>query len=110
MRLLQIDSSARRSSVTRQLTARFAEAWREENPGGEVLERDLSRMLLPHITEDWSATYDDPSSLTPAQEQYLSTSDILIEELAGADTIVIGAPMYNFTISWELKAWVATTA
>jgi len=106
MRLLKIDSSARRSSVSRQLTAKFVEAWKEENPAGEVLERDLSTTLLPHITDDWSATYGDPSKLTPAQQQYLSTSDALIEELVRADTIVIGAPMYNFTISWELKAWI----
>src|SRR5712692_3292243 len=106
MKLLKIDSSARRSSVSRQLTAKFVEAWKEENPDGVVLERDLSTTLLPHITDDWSATYGDPSELTPAQQQYLSTSDALIEELVGADTIVVGAPMYNFTISWELKAWI----
>src|SRR5580698_9527850 len=44
--------------------------------------------------------------MTPAQGTYLSTSDQLIEELRSADTIIIGAPMYNFSISSLLKAWI----
>ena len=106
MKLLKIDSSARNSSVSRQLTAKFVEAWKKQNPSGEVIQRDLSATPLPHITDEWSATYRDPSTLTSAQQQYLFTSDALIEELAAADTIVVGAPMYNFMISWELKAWI----
>jgi FMN-dependent NADH-azoreductase len=106
MKLLKIDSSARRNSVSRQLTAKYVEAWKVENPGGEVKERDLATTALPHITDDWAATYSDPTTLTPAQKHYLSTSDELIEELIATDTIVVGAPMYNFMISWELKAWI----
>jgi FMN-dependent NADH-azoreductase len=106
MRLLRIDSSARTSSVTRQLTAAFTDAWRRANPDGELLERDLSRTPLPVITDDWSATFGDPAKVTAAQQEYLSTSDTLTAELLAADLIVIGAPMYNFTISWPLKAWI----
>jgi len=106
MKLLKIDSSARRISVSRRLTSKFAEAWQKEHPTGEVAERDLPATLLPHITDDWSATYADPSQATPAQQRYLLTSDVLIGELIAADTIVIGAPMYNFAVSWELKAWI----
>ena len=94
MKLLQIDSSARSSSITRKLTAKFVEEWKKNHPAGEVIQRDLSTTLLPHITDDWSGTHLDPSQLTPAQRSYLSTSDQLIEELQAADTIVIGAPMY----------------
>jgi FMN-dependent NADH-azoreductase len=53
---------------------------------------------LPVITDDWLATRLDESKLTPAQRSYLSTSDELIGELQAADTVVIGAPMYNFSI------------
>lgn len=107
MKLLQIDSSARRaSSVTRQLTAKFAEEWRKGHPDGEVIQRDLAATALPLITDDWGATYLDDSQLTLAQRSYLSTSDQLIQELAAADTVVIGAPMYNFTIPSLLKAWI----
>ena len=106
MRLLQIDSSARTSSVTRRLTAKFAAHWRQNHPDGEVIRRDLPATFLPMITDDWNATHLEESKLTPAQRAYLSTSDELIEELKVADTIVIGAPMYNFSIPSLLKAWI----
>jgi FMN-dependent NADH-azoreductase len=48
----------------------------------------------------------EESKLTPAQRSYLSTSDELIEELQAADTVVIGAPMYNLSIPSLLKAWI----
>ena len=98
MKLLQIDSSERTSSVTRRLTARFAEEWQKHHPDGQVIYRDLAATTLPPITDDWGATHLEESKLTPAQRSYLSTSDQLIEELQAADTVVIGAPMYNFSI------------
>jgi FMN-dependent NADH-azoreductase len=62
--------------------------------------------MLPHITDHWAGAHLEPSQLTPAQRNYLATSDRLIEELQTADTIVIGAPMYNFAIPSSLKAWI----
>jgi len=106
MKLLRIDSSARSSSVTRQLTAKFVEEWKQNHPDGEVIQRDLATTVLPHITDDWSATHLESYQLTSSQRDYLSTSDRLIEELEAADTIVIGAPMYNFAIPSSLKAWI----
>jgi FMN-dependent NADH-azoreductase len=106
MKLLHIDSSARASSESRKLTAHFVRDWKAENPTGTVTVRDLATTPLPHITDHWSATYADPSQLTPDQLQYLALSDELIAELNAADTVVIGAPMYNHMISWELKAWI----
>src|SRR5260370_20752087 len=106
MKLLQVDSSARASSVTRRLTARFAVEWRENHPDGEVIYRDLSATKLPPITDDWGAAHLEESKLTPGQRSYLSTSNELIEELQAADTVVIGAPMYNFSIPSSLKAWI----
>jgi FMN-dependent NADH-azoreductase len=106
MKLLRIDSSARSSSVTRQLTAKFVEEWKKNHPAGEVIQRDLATTVLPHITDHWVGAHLEPSQLTPAQRSYLATSDQLIEELQAADTIVIGAPMYNFAIPSSLKAWI----
>ncbi len=107
MKLLRIDSSARRNSVSRQLTQKFVDAWKNENPTGEIIERDLAITTLPLITDEWTlAAYSDPAKLTPAQIQVLSASDALIDEVVTADTIVIGAPMYNFTIASPLKAWI----
>jgi len=106
MRLLQVDSSARAGSVTRRLTAKFADDWKANHPTGEVMRRDLSITTLPLITDDWNATHIEPSKLSPSQRSYLSTSDALIEEVVAADIVVIGAPMYNFTIPSLLKAWI----
>jgi len=106
MKLLQIDSSARTSSVTRRLTAKFAAHWRENHPDGEVIRRDLSVTAIPVITDAWAATQIEDSKRTAAERSYLATSDELIEELHAADTVVIGVPMYNFTIPAPLKAWI----
>lgn len=107
MKLLRIDSSARRNSVSRQLTARFAETWQHEHPEGRVIERDLSVTSLPLITDEFvQAMHTDPASLAPEQKRALAVSDTLINEVLQAGTIVIGAPMYNFAISAPLKAWI----
>jgi FMN-dependent NADH-azoreductase len=107
MKLLRIDSSARRNSISRQLTEKFVETWKNQNPDGEVVVRDLATTHLPLITDEWTlAAHSNLANLTPAQQQTLSLSDELIEELLAADVIVIGAPMYNLTISAPLKAWI----
>src|ERR1700675_52211 len=107
MTLLRIDSSARRNSISRQLTSKFVESWKRQHPGGQLIERDLATTPLPLITDEWTlAAYSDPASLTPAQRETLAVSDTLVEELLAADTIVIGAPMYNLTVSAPLKAWI----
>jgi FMN-dependent NADH-azoreductase len=107
MKLLRVDSSARRKSISRQLTGHFVEAWQQEHPDGTVIERDLATTPLPHITDEWvQAIHTNSESLTPEQKQVLQLSDALVEELVQADTIVIGAPMYNFAIPAPLKAWI----
>src|SRR5258708_39234590 len=105
MKLIQFDSRARTSSESRRFTDKFAGEWRKYHPDGVVLQRDLSATVIPLITDDWNATHLEQSKLTPVQQSYLSTSDELIEELEAADTVVIGAPMYNFKIPSSLKAW-----
>ena len=106
MKLLHIDSSARANSISRRLTAQFIEVWKRNYPGGDVVYRDLATTVIPPVTDDWAATFAEPATLTPEQRAYLSTSDELIAELQAADTIVIGSPMYNYSISVPLKAWL----
>jgi FMN-dependent NADH-azoreductase len=107
MKLLRIDSSARRNSVSRQLTSRFVETWKKETPKGEVIERDLATTHLPLITDEWTlAAYPNPASLSTSQKHVLALSNPLVEELLAADTIVMGAPMHNFAISALLKGWI----
>jgi FMN-dependent NADH-azoreductase len=107
MKLLQIDSSARQYSVSRQLTASFVTAWKSENPEGEVIRRDLAATPFPLLTDEWlQAVYRSPDQRTEDQRLLLSLSETLIDELIDSQTIVVGSPMYNFTISSLLKAWI----
>lgn len=107
MNLLAIDSSARKQSVSRKLTAAFVKTWKKENPAGTVVERDLAATPLPLITDEWvGAMRADPAQRTEEQGRVLRLSDELISEIRQADVIVIGAPMYNFTIPASLKAWI----
>lgn len=107
MKLLQVDSSARGSSVSRAMTAEFVAAWKHAHPRGEVVTRDLSKLPLGHVTDEWVKARDThPESLSAEQRKELALSDQLINELITADVIVLGSPMYNFNISAALKAWI----
>jgi len=107
MKLLQVDSSARGSSVSRAMTAEFAAAWKHAHPYGEVVARDLSKLPLGHVTDEWVKARDtQPEKLSAEQRKELSLSNRLIDELFAADVVVLGSPMYNFTISAALKAWI----
>ncbi len=106
--LLHLDSSARTTgSISRQLTSEFAAHWKENNPQSIVTYRDLANDPLPHIQEATVAAMFIPPAARNA-EQVLATAlqEKLIAELAASDTLVIGAPMYNFNIPSTLKAWI----
>ena len=107
MKLLQIDASPRQDSVSRLLTSHFAENWKQQVPGGQVVHRDLANSPLGLITDDRIAgAFSNPAQHSAAHRSALQYSDKLIEELHSADVIVIGDPMHNFTISARLKAWL----
>jgi FMN-dependent NADH-azoreductase len=107
MKLLHIDSSARKHSLSRAISAGFVEVWKRVNPRGEVIERDLATGLVPHVTDEWvGAMYTPADQRSREQHMELGLSDKLIDELKAADTIVIGSPMYNFSISAPLKGWI----
>lgn len=69
-----------------------------------IVTRDLAADPLPHLSADTMAAFAGKAE-TPAQREALALSDALIAELRAADTLVIGAPMYNFGIPSALKAW-----
>ena len=103
MTLLHIDSSARRTgSTSRELTSEIVASLGD----GDVIYRDLSAPL-PIVTEDWiGANFTPADERSDQQKNLLATSDALIDEIKRADTLVIGAPMYNFSIPANLKAWI----
>lgn len=107
--LLLIDSSLfpEGGSASRSVTAAFRKAWEEQHPDGTVIHRDLAADPLPHLDGTGaSAGFSDPAGHTPEQQAAFALRVQLAEELEQADAIVIGAPMYNFTIPSTLKAWL----
>lgn len=112
--LLHLDSSARRRSFSRELSARYAAAW-----DGTRTYRDLAAEPVPVIGEAWTEICDalltkgitDPARYaevveTPAQQRAWAVVEPLLAELLEADVVLIGAPMYNFSIPAALKAWI----
>ncbi|MCX4699383.1 FMN-dependent NADH-azoreductase [Streptomyces sp. NBC_01373] len=107
--LLIIDSSVfpTDASASRSVTDAFRKTWEEQHPEGTVIHRDLAANPVPHITADaHTAGFADPAAHTPEQAAAFSARVQLIEELEQADAVLIGAPMYNFSIPSTLKAWL----
>lgn len=110
MKLLHVDSSILGpGSVSRELTALIM-ARLTAGGGAEVIYRDLAAEALPHMSaaslpgaHPLSATAEPQDDAARAVRE---TSDRLLEEFLAADTVVIGAPMYNFTVPTQLKAWL----
>lgn len=104
--LLHIDASARTDgSVTRQLSSKIV-----AKLGGDVIRRDLGTPL-PLLNNDWlTANWTPEADRDALQNDTLALSDVLISELKAADTIVIGTPIYNFSIPAVLKAWIDLVA
>ena len=105
--LLQINSSLfGNGGQSSQLAERFVAAWREANPGGTVIVRDLAREPVPHLTaERFAAFLAKPEERTAEQQAVAACSDGLIAELKRADVVVLGLPMYNFGVPSTLKAY-----
>ncbi|WP_405778776.1 FMN-dependent NADH-azoreductase [Streptomyces sp. NBC_00859] len=94
--LLHIDSALfPQGSASRDVTAAFVSAWREQHPTGRIIYRDLAAHPLPHL---------DAAAAAAGAESPLRAE--LAGELAEADAVLIGAPMYNFSIPSTLKAWL----
>lgn len=106
--ILYLNSSIRNTgSVSRQLSGEFVEKLKSAHPGAKVIERDLATRPIPHLDEAMMGAFFTPENQrTPEQKKIVALSDELVAELLSADTIVIGAPMYNFSVSSTLKSWI----
>ena len=105
--LLQLNSSlyGDRGESSR-LADRFVSDWRAQHADSTIIYRDLAGEPVPHLTaERFQAFLTKPAERTAAQKAIAAFSDELIDELKRADAIVIGAPMYNFTVPSTLKAY-----
>jgi FMN-dependent NADH-azoreductase len=105
--LLQIRSSIfSDGGQSSRLAERFVAAWRDANPGGKVILRDLAREPVPHLdAARFAAFLAKPGERTSEQRSVIAHSDALIAELKRADVVVLGLPMYNFGLPSTLKAY-----
>ncbi|MBH3458177.1 MULTISPECIES: FMN-dependent NADH-azoreductase [Pseudomonas] len=112
MKLLHIDSSILGdNSASRQLSREVVDAWKAADPGVEVIYRDLAADAISHFSAATlvaAGTPEEARDAALAHEARLS-AETLAEFLA-ADAVVIGAPMYNFTVPTQLKAWIDRVA
>lgn len=106
--LLHLDSSADpERSRSRAIGLTFSEAWLAAAPGNTVTHRDLHRDPLPHLADaalHWPPRLRPEGSNPPAEAEALQHT--LIEELAAADALLVGAPLYNYSLPSSLKAWI----
>ena len=108
MKLLHIDSSILSdNSVSRQLTRTIVDQWRRACPEVEVTYRDLALEAPGHLSaEILGAGFVEPTQHSSVQRDETALGEALLAELLAADVIVLGAPMYNFSIPSQLKAWL----
>jgi FMN-dependent NADH-azoreductase len=112
MKLLHIDSSILgANSASRSLVAAVVERLRQSAPGLDLTYRDLASDPLPHLSlanlpTDHPIAAAAVGSDAPAVQQDRSASQAVLDEFLAADIVVIGTPMYNFTIPGQLKAWI----
>jgi FMN-dependent NADH-azoreductase len=86
---------------------RLARDFLERYPHRSLVERALSPQTMPHLDgETFAAMVTPATELDGRQQAAVALSDELIAELEAADTIVLAAPMYNFSIPSTLKAWI----
>jgi FMN-dependent NADH-azoreductase len=98
MKVLHIDSSILgEGSASRALTRGIVARLKDEHPGAEVTYLDLAAEGLPHLS---------PSSLARSDESEAARNALALEQFLAADVVVIGAPIYNFSIPSQLKAWI----
>jgi FMN-dependent NADH-azoreductase len=106
--LLHLDSSADlEHSRSRALTAAFADAWRAAGSDHVVTHRDLHRDPLPHLADaslHWPPRLRPADARPPREAQALQ--QILLDELLAADVLLVGAPLYNYSLPSALKAWI----
>ena len=111
MKLLEVQSSVRRDgSVSRALSDEFIQAWQGHQTIKAQIQhrqRDVGFEPPAHPTALWTqANYTPPEARSPEMTNALSESEELIEELLWADYLVLGVPMYNFSVPCTLKAYL----
>ncbi|WP_207100984.1 FMN-dependent NADH-azoreductase [Paracoccus shandongensis] len=107
MNILHIDSAITgEASVSRKLTADIVAKLTAANPEATVTYRDLNEGVPPIDTDWFKAIRLAPENPTADQQRLIATSDAYLAEVQAADVLVIGLPIYNFTLTAQLKNWL----
>jgi FMN-dependent NADH-azoreductase len=107
MKLLHIDSSILgEASASRQLSAAIVQAVTGAMPGVDVIRRDLDADPIPHLDSTLLPAVRPDIAANTAAHGAAEKGSAVVDEFLAADIVVIGAPMYNFTIASQLKAWL----
>lgn len=111
LNVLRIDASARRNgSVSRHLSNGLFEKLAAKHTIANLAVRDLADGM-PHVSEDWiGANFTPADQRSAEQSATLRFSDELVDELIAAAVILIGLPMYNFSVPASFKAWIDQVA
>jgi FMN-dependent NADH-azoreductase len=106
MKLLHVDSSILGGhSVSRQLSAAIVARLRESRPELDLAYLDLASAPLPHASAATLPSAHGLAAMVPDAESH-ALADAVLDGFLAADIVVIGVPMYNFTIPSQLKAWI----
>ena len=107
MKLLHVDSSILAgNSVSRTLSADIVAAEQQRHPGLEVTYRDLGAAPVGHLSGAHLAAFQGAAPEEPGLQADLAAGMAVMDEFLAADIVVVGAPMYNFGIPSQLKAWI----
>jgi FMN-dependent NADH-azoreductase len=108
MNILHIDASASDSAAshTRRLSSDLVERLKTVNPSATIVYRDLVADQLPHVDMTIRHAWTTEGTGDIKLAETMSRSKALVDELKAADVVVVGSPMYNFTIPSTLKAWI----
>lgn len=112
MNILHIDSGILGDhSVSRRLTAAVAAQIKAEQPAAAVTYRDLVANALPHLSgAHLMAANAKPEEVDAQIAAEVAESKVVLDEFLAADTIILGVPMYNFSLPSQLKAWIDRVA
>jgi FMN-dependent NADH-azoreductase len=107
MKLLHLDASILgANSVSRTVSAAIAERFAREIPDLQTVYRDLAAAPLSHLSGAYLAGRAPGAENAPELQADIDASDAVLNEFLAADIVVIGAPMYNFTLPTQLKVWI----
>ena len=108
MKILHIDASASdpQTSHSRRLSAQMVAKLKAANPDATVTYRDVAKDRLPHVDTTIRDAWNPEGEKSDSLKETATRSAALVQELKDADVIVIGSPMYNFTVPSTLKSWI----